>query len=109
VDQDDQAVAIGAELAEQLCAARCDRETRHAAGLDTAAADRLLHELERLARELHDVVVIEALHKVIVRHGAGPYPVEDMAALAGVSVEEARRGLEQLAGVGLAARPGELA
>ncbi|WP_206641447.1 hypothetical protein [Nonomuraea polychroma] len=51
-------------------------------------------------------MIFGAIRAVIERHGGGPYPAEDLAALAGVSVEDAQRVLEQMVRHGLATPPG---
>ncbi|MBB6550889.1 hypothetical protein [Nonomuraea rubra] len=83
-----------------------ERDRLRAAGENTAWLDRMLHETKPLAAATHDLVIFGAIRAVIERHGGGPYPAEDLAALAGVSVEDAQRVLEQMVRHGLATPPG---
>jgi hypothetical protein len=81
---------------------RVERDRRRANSEDTGQLDRLLTELEPMARELHELATIDAIRVVITQHGSGPYPVEDMAAIAGVTSAEAHRTLERMLAAGLA-------
>jgi hypothetical protein len=40
----------------------------------------------------------------IDRHGTGPYPADELAGITGITAEDARRVLEQMAAEGLATR-----
>lgn len=63
-----------------------------------------MRELEPLAAQTHDLDVFHAIRMVIDRHGAGPYPAEELATIAGVAPDDARRVLEQMVTEGLATR-----
>lgn len=67
--------------------------------------EQFLHGLEPLAEQAHDLVIVDAIRAVIERHGGGPYPAEELAAIAGVDAADARRVLEKLARAGLATPP----
>jgi DNA-binding MarR family transcriptional regulator len=45
-----------------------------------------------------------AIRHVIERHGSGPYPPEDLAALTGVDVAGVQRALDEMVRAGLAAK-----
>ncbi|ROS38628.1 hypothetical protein EDD35_0911 [Amycolatopsis thermoflava] len=57
----------------------------------------------------HDLEVVEAILEVVARHGAGPYPVDDLASLTGLDADEVWRVMEQLVEAGLATRHGPAA
>ncbi|MEU4838124.1 hypothetical protein [Nocardia testacea] len=67
---------------------------------------KMLPELDQLASDTHDVETTEAIRLVLDRHGPGPYPDEDLAALAGVDFDRFRRVRRQLVAAGLA-RPAD--
>lgn len=52
----------------------------------------------------HDLETIVAIRHVIERHGSGPYPPEDLAALTGVDVAGVQRALDEMVRAGLAAK-----
>lgn len=56
------------------------------------------------AEQARDLEVVGAILAVVVRHGGGPYSVEDLAALAGQDVDDTIRVMEHLADAGLAIR-----
>jgi DNA-binding MarR family transcriptional regulator len=62
--------------------------------------DRLIRELEPLAEQTHDLETIVAIRHVIERHGSGPYPPEDLAALTGVDVAGVQRALDEMVRAG---------
>lgn len=84
---------------------RRERDRCRAAGDDTAWLNQVLRELELLAVQTHDVEVFSAIRRVVGRHGAGPYPAEELAAIAGVTAADARRVLDQMVTEGLATPP----
>ncbi|MEV5303144.1 hypothetical protein [Amycolatopsis methanolica] len=57
----------------------------------------------------HDLEVVEAILEVVARHGAGPYPLDDLASLTGLDADEVWRVMEQLVEAGLATRHGPAA
>jgi DNA-binding MarR family transcriptional regulator len=81
-----------------------ERDHQQDAGQDTAWLDRLIRELEPLAEQTHDLETIVAIRHVIERHGSGPYPPEDLAALTGVDVAGVQRALDEMVRAGLAAK-----
>ncbi|WP_280460897.1 hypothetical protein [Nocardia carnea] len=95
----EQAVVATRDLIEAM---RAELERRRDAGEPTAALDRDLVELEQSAAELRDAQSAAAIRAVVERHGVGPYPDEDLAVLAGLSVTDARRALQRLVAAGLA-------
>lgn len=95
----EQAEAATRDLIEAM---RADRDRRRDAGEPTTALDGELTELEQSAAELHDARSAAAIRAVVERHGAGPYPDEDLAVLAGLSITDARRALGRLVAAGLA-------
>jgi hypothetical protein len=76
--------------ADLLANARRECDRRRAAGEDTTWLDRVAHELEPLAAQTHDLDVSHAIRMVIDRHGAGPYPAEELATIAGITPDDAR-------------------
>jgi hypothetical protein len=93
---------VAADVADLLATARRERDRCQAASVDTAWLDRALRELEPLAAQTHDLDVFQAIRVVVARHGAGPYPAEELATIAGVTATDARRVLEQMVTEGLA-------
>lgn len=89
--------------ADQLVATlHRERDRRRDAGQDTTWMDQMLPELDQLASDTHDIETTEAIRLVLDRHGPGPYPDEDLAALAGVDLDRFRRVRQQLVAADLA-------
>jgi predicted Rossmann fold nucleotide-binding protein DprA/Smf involved in DNA uptake len=103
-DRDQIIATIAAQAAELVAETRRERARRHAAGDDTAWLDQVLTELEPLAAQIHDLDTVRAIRAVIDRHGGGPYPADELAAIAGIPIADARRVLDQLVEEGLATR-----
>ncbi|QIZ39889.1 hypothetical protein FDZ84_30410 [Saccharopolyspora sp. ASAGF58] len=62
--------------------------------------------MEPIAEQTHDLEIFEAIRGAVASHGGAPYPVEDMATLAGVDdAEGVRRVLDQMVAEGLAIPP----
>lgn len=91
-----------AATAALLATLRAARDHRRAQGQDTTPYDQLLADLEPLGQDVHDLAVIEAIRAATDQHGPGPYPTDDLAAIAGVTVDEARRAMTHLTAAGLA-------
>lgn len=88
--------------------ARSERDRRRAVGEDTAWLEQLLAELEPLTEQAHDLERTDALRCAVQRHGPGPYPPEDLAAIAGIDdVDALRRVLEQMVAAGLVRPPSD--
>jgi hypothetical protein len=64
-----------------------------------ALLEQILAELEPAAR---DMATLDAVRVAVERHGGGPYPIEDLAAIAGVPEPDARRIVAQLVRDGMA-------
>jgi predicted Rossmann fold nucleotide-binding protein DprA/Smf involved in DNA uptake len=82
------------DLCHQLDAVR-------AAGADTTRPERQLAGLEPLIADLHDLEAVVAISAVVERHGDGPYPLDDLAAIAGISTEACARALRELVAAGV--------
>jgi hypothetical protein len=93
---------VAADAAGLVAEVRRERDRRQAAGEDTAWLDTVLAELEPLAQGTHDLVTFRAIRAVVERHGGGPYPAEELAAIAGVTAADARRVLDQMVAEGRA-------
>lgn len=106
VGTDDQRRAIVTQVAAQLRdlaeILRAERARLAAAGTDTDRLDQVLTELEPIVVGIHDAEISGAVAQVLERHGPGPWPDSDLAALAGVDVTELRRMRDQIAAGGLA-------
>ncbi|MEU7899877.1 hypothetical protein AB0B45_44420 [Nonomuraea sp. NPDC049152] len=89
---------VTANAAELLAHARRDRVRRARAGEDVAWLDEVVRALEPLG----DLATFGAILAVVDRHGAGPYPAEELAAIAGADVDSVRRVLAQMTAEGLA-------
>ncbi|MFD4406720.1 hypothetical protein ACFWPH_28555 [Nocardia sp. NPDC058499] len=102
-----ETLARVASEADQLAATiRDERDRRRDTGQDTTWMDQILPELDQLATDTHDIEITEAIRQVLERHGPGPYPDRDLAALAGVDIDRFRRVRDQLVAAGLA-RPAD--
>jgi hypothetical protein len=104
VDESEQArliAKVAGDAAELLVTMRRERDCRRAAG-DTVWLDQVLHELEPLVEQIHDLEIFQAIRAVVERHGAGPYPATELAAIAGADTESVRRVLAQMVTEGLA-------
>lgn len=64
--------------------------------------DALLAELRPIAEQVRDLVVVRQIFGVVERHGSGPWPVEDLAAVAGADPVEVQRVLDELTDAGIA-------
>ncbi|WP_063042361.1 helix-turn-helix domain-containing protein [Nocardia grenadensis] len=64
--------------------------------------DALLAELRPIAEQIHDLAATQQLFGVVERHGPGPWPAEDLAAVAGVDPSTVQRVLDQLTAAGIA-------
>ncbi len=104
-ERDEIIAKVAVDAAELLANVRRERDRRQAAGEDTAWLEHVIAELEPVTTQIHDVEVFRAIRAVVDRHGAGPYPAEEMAAIAGVSAADARRVLKQMVAEGLATPP----
>jgi hypothetical protein len=100
---------VAVELATALDDACADRDRRRAAGEDTAVLDALLVKFEAAADDagvhLENIAVYEEMQAVIQRYAPGPWPSEELAAVAGVDPAAARQVLEDLVREGLVQRP----
>jgi hypothetical protein len=81
-----------------------ERDHQQDVGQGTAWLDRLIRELEPLAEQTHDLETIVAIRHAIERHGPGPYPPEDLAALTDADVAGVQRALDEMVRAGLAAK-----
>jgi hypothetical protein len=106
-DRDQLIAQVAADAADLLTTAQRERARLQAAGADAAVLDQLLPELTALAEQTRDLDTFCELRAVVDVHGIGPYPLEDLAAIAGTTVDDARRVLEQMVAEGLAAPVGE--
>ncbi|MGW4471186.1 hypothetical protein ACWENQ_16085 [Nonomuraea sp. NPDC004354] len=102
VERDRILTEIAYDTAGLLATMRRERERRVQAGEDVVWLDLALKELESLAAGTADLVTFRAIRSFVDRHGAGPYPVEELAAIAGVDVEDVRRVLARMDVEGLA-------
>ncbi|MFD8497963.1 hypothetical protein [Amycolatopsis sp. NPDC059657] len=93
---------VAAQAAELLANTRIERARRVAAGEDTSWLDQLLRELEPITKEIHDADVFQAIRRVVEQHGAGPYPADELAIIAGMSTEDVLRVSQQMVAEGLA-------
>lgn len=89
-ERDRLIATVAADAAQVSANVRRERDRRHAAGADTAWFDQALCELEPLAAQTHDLEVFWAIRAVVDRHGAGPYPAEELAAIASVDARRVR-------------------
>lgn len=96
---------LATTMVELVANVRRERDRRQAAGQETTALEQFLHGLEPLAEQAHDLVIADIIRTVIERHGGGPYPAEELAAIAGVDAADTRRVLEQLVHARLATPP----
>jgi hypothetical protein len=101
-DRDQIIAKVIADAAELLAITRLERDRREAAGEDTTIVDQVLPQLEQLAAATHNMEIFQKVQAVVDRHGAGPYPPEDLAALAGADVDEVRALLAEMMTEGLA-------
>lgn len=101
-DRDQLIAKVIADAAEMLAITRRERDRRAAAGDDTAIVDQVLPQLEQLADAIHNLEIFQKVQAVVDRHGAGPYPPEDLATLAGADVNEVRALLAEMMTEGLA-------
>jgi hypothetical protein len=104
-ERDRLTAKVSTDAAELLATARRERDRRQAAGQDVAWLDHALREWEPLAAQTHDLDAVLAIRAVIDRHGAGPYPAAELAAIAGVTAEDVRRVLAHMVDEGLATHP----
>jgi hypothetical protein len=107
VDEDDrhQLFAQAAAIAgEALATARRERDRRRVAGADTSWLDQVVHELEPLAAQTRDIETVDALRIATAATVPGPCPADELAIIAGVTIADARRVLDQLRTAGLATR-----
>ena len=91
-----------ADADELVVITRLERDRCLDVGENTAVVDQVLPQLEQLAVELHQLGTTEKIQTVVERHGGGPYPVEDLAALAEAHVDDVRQALAELMTYGLA-------
>ena len=85
------------DLAETLRAVRAQEA---AAGGNTDWLDQASTDLEPVLVLVHEAEVAGAVGEVLARHGPGPWPDDDLAALAGVAVTELRQLRDQLTAAG---------
>lgn len=98
----DEPIADAAATLDGLLA---QAEYERAGEPDDATAqwlDGLLAELRPVAEQVHDLAVAQQLFAVVARHGPGPWPAEDLAAIAGADPAEVQRVLDQLTDAGIA-------
>ncbi|MEV0388181.1 hypothetical protein [Nonomuraea sp. NPDC050643] len=98
---------LAARAADLVTRLQGERARLQVNGQDTAWVDQVLGEMEVLAVATLDLTVAGAIRAVIERHGGGPYPAEDLAALAGVPLKDAQRVLDQVVRAGLATPPAQ--
>lgn len=101
-DPDQLIAQVIADAAELLAITRHERDLREAAGEDTTLIDEVLPHLKQLAAATHNVEIFQRIQAAVDRHGAGPYPAEDLAALAGADVNDVRTVLAEMITEGLA-------
>ena len=105
VDEHDHAKLLSqvdGDTAEVVAALRAEIDRRRARGEDADQLGQLLMALEPVVREVHEIATIDAIRVAITQHGGGPYPVEDLAAIAGVTPADAHRALQTIVAAGLA-------
>lgn len=105
LDRLDHAVAETAKMASELLVmAQLERDHRRDVGQDTAVFDRFIRELEPIVEQSCDLETIAKIRHVTERHGSGPYPPEDLAAITGLDVASVQRALDEMVRAGLAAK-----
>jgi DNA-binding MarR family transcriptional regulator len=98
----DELIADAAAILDGLLA---QAERERAAEPDAAMTewlDALLVELRPIAEQVHDLAVAQQLFGIVERHGPGPWPAEDLAAIAGVDPGAVQRVLDELTAAGIA-------
>ncbi|WP_223840493.1 hypothetical protein [Saccharopolyspora pogona] len=102
-DQDREIARIVTVVADLVASVRSEITQRRAAGEDTTWLEQVLAELEPVAQQTHDLEITHAIRNVVTRHGGGPYPPKDLAAIAGIDdIDAVRRVLEEMVAGGLA-------
>ncbi|MGW4094450.1 hypothetical protein [Nocardia sp. NPDC004750] len=106
--------ALRGELIGQLAAAldglvrQAERERGTRPEADAEWFDLLLAELRPMAEQAHDLEAARTIRDIVARHGSGPWPAEDLAAIAGEDLATVRRILDALTESGVAwPEPGE--
>lgn len=93
----DQIIAkVIADAAEMLAVTGQELVRCTATGEDTTIIDQVLPHLEQLAAATHNVEFFQKVHAVVDQHSADPYPVKELAALAGADVDDVRATLTTL-------------
>lgn len=93
---------VASRAAGLLAHARRERDRRLAARQDSAWFDQVQRELEPLSAHTHDLETFLAIATALDRHGPGPYPADELAAIAGITPGDTRRVLNQMVDEGLA-------
>jgi hypothetical protein len=91
--------------AELLATTRSERDARAAVGGDTRWFDRFLAEFGHVAEQAAELEVVHVIAAAVHRHGPGPWPPADLAAIIGRDPVVVRRVLEQMADDGYVERP----
>ncbi|MFR9774174.1 hypothetical protein [Nocardia sp. SC052] len=100
--------ALRGELIGQLAAAldglvrQVERERATRTEADAEWFDLLLAELRPMAEQARDLEASRTIRDIVVRHGSGPWPTEDLAAIAGEDLARVRRILDALTESGVA-------
>lgn len=87
---------VAAELRDLAQYLRSEGTRLGEADADTSRLDQVLAELEPILVRFHDAEIAGAVAQVLDRHGPGPWPDADLAALARVDPTELRRIRDQI-------------
>lgn len=99
----DEHIADAAAILESLVAQAEQERAAEPDGGDMAEwLDALLVELRPIAGQVHDLAVTQQLFGIVARHGCGPWPAEDLAAIAGADPGTVQRVLDKLTAAGIA-------
>ncbi|MEV6427772.1 hypothetical protein [Nocardia sp. NPDC051463] len=79
---------------------RAERARPGRSGAEAEWLDRLLAELRPMAEQAHDLEVTRTIRDIVARHGSGPWPAEDVAAIVDADPAAVRRILDALTAAG---------
>lgn len=99
-EDDEQFAQAMARLSELVTWARAEFIAQ-----DDPAASEKAREAEDIARGADDLVTMRAMRRLVERHGGGPWPAEDIAAITGRDPLSVQRVLEQMVRAGLVIPP----
>lgn len=71
---------------------------------DPGATDKA-REAADIVRSADDLVTMRAIRRLVARHGGGPWPAEDIAAITGRDAESVQRVLDEMVRSGFASPP----